>query len=119
MPLLLCCFSSVNRLHSKVLIASFLISGPRPFYLVLSHAFTPNDGVAANEVVRAARKIPTTNGRKQSHSFAVKCELPANRTKWRNHLQSASAKAVVDCCCIGDRHIKNSFLSLLRDALNE
>ena len=55
---------------------SLLISGPPPFDLVLGHVFNPNDSVAANEIMRAAREIPTTNGRKQRHSFAsnVSCQ---------------------------------------------
>ena len=57
-PLLLVWFQWLNRLHSKMLISSFLISGPPLFNLVFAHVFTPNDCVAANEVVRAARKIP-------------------------------------------------------------
>lgn len=59
---------------------SLLISGPPPFDLVLGHVFPPNDSVAANEIVRAAREIPTTNGRKQRHSFTVKRQLPTNGT---------------------------------------
>jgi len=73
---------------------SLLISGPTPFDLVLGQVFTPNDSVAANEIVRAAREIPTTNGRKQRHSFAVKRQLPTNGTNWRHQLQAASATAL-------------------------
>lgn len=46
-------------------IASFPISGSSPIDLVLAHDPTPNDSVAANEVVRAARETPTANRRKQ------------------------------------------------------
>lgn len=97
--------STVSSAVSKVPIASFPVAGAPPFDLLLAHFLTPNGSIAANEVVRPARKTPTANGRKQRYGLAVKSHFPTNRTNRRHHFQTTSAKAVVDGRCVRDRYI--------------
>jgi hypothetical protein len=99
--------------------SSATISIPAPIYLLLRHVLLPDDGIAADVVMGATGKVPIANGRRQRHCLSIEDQFPEHRAKWSDDFCAASTEAVVNCSCERNRDIKNSFLAVLRDELDE